>query len=76
MWRISRIGKPLMRFVRASIGNMCSDSRLSDPGFDFSILTDFRARLIAGQAEQQIFERLVSRLSARRMDQTTRDPTD
>lgn len=36
---------------------------LTDPGFDFSILTDFRARLIAGQAEQRIFERLVSRLS-------------
>jgi hypothetical protein len=52
-----------MQFVHASIGNICSDSRLSDPGFDFSILTDFRARLFAGQAEQRIFERLVARLS-------------
>ena len=36
---------------------------LTDPGFDFSILSDFRARLISGQAEQRIFEGLVSRLS-------------
>jgi transposase len=36
---------------------------LDDPGFDFSILTDFRARLMAGEAEQRIFEHLVARLS-------------
>lgn len=36
---------------------------LDDPGFDFSILSDFRARLMAGQAEPRIFEHLVSRLS-------------
>jgi transposase len=36
---------------------------LTDPGFDFSILSDFRARLISGQAEQRIFEGRVSRLS-------------
>jgi transposase len=37
---------------------------LTDPGFDFSILTDFRARLLEHQAERRIFEHLVSRLSA------------
>lgn len=37
---------------------------LTDPGFDFSILTDFRARLLEHQAERRIFEYLVSRLSA------------
>jgi transposase len=36
---------------------------LSDPGFDFSILSDFRAGLMAGEAEQRVFELLVSRLS-------------
>jgi transposase len=36
---------------------------LTDPGFDFSILTDFRARLLEHQAERRIFEHLVSRLS-------------
>src|SRR5947209_468127 len=36
---------------------------LRDAGFDFTILTDFRARLLAGEAEQRIFELLVQRLS-------------
>lgn len=36
---------------------------LDDPGFDFSILTDFRARLMGGQAESRIFEHLILRLS-------------
>jgi transposase len=38
---------------------------LSDPGFDASILTEFRARLIAHEAGQRIFDRLVERLSER-----------
>ena len=33
---------------------------LTDPGFDASVLSEFRARLIAGQAEAQLFERMLS----------------
>jgi transposase len=36
---------------------------LTDPGFDFTILTDFRARLLTGGAEQRVFEVVVRRLS-------------
>ncbi len=32
---------------------------LDDPGFDFSVLCEFRARLIAGKAEMQLLERLL-----------------
>ena len=32
---------------------------MEDVGFDFSILNEFRARLIEGQAEQRVFEKLV-----------------
>src|SRR5581483_4079852 len=38
---------------------------LTDPGFDFSILSDFRALLIERDAEQRIFGHLVERLSER-----------
>ncbi|MDD4907092.1 MAG: transposase [Methylobacter tundripaludum] len=33
---------------------------LADPGFDFSVLCEFRARLIAGDAEMQLLEGLLS----------------
>jgi transposase len=33
---------------------------LSDPGFDASILSEFRARLIAGQAEEQLFTAMLT----------------
>ena len=36
---------------------------LTDPGFDFSVLTEFRARLLAHEAGQRLFERLIHRLS-------------
>jgi transposase len=36
---------------------------LSDPGFDLSVLTEFRARLRAHEAGQRLFERLIQRLS-------------
>jgi len=32
---------------------------LSDPGFDFSVLCEFRARLIDGEAEDRLLERLL-----------------
>lgn len=33
---------------------------LTDPGFDFSVLSEFRARLIAGAAEEQLLELLLT----------------
>ena len=36
---------------------------LTDPGFDFSTLSAFRARLLNHQAERRIFEHLVTQLS-------------
>jgi transposase len=35
---------------------------LSDPGFDFSVLSEFRDRLVAGQAEELLLTRLLERL--------------
>ncbi len=37
---------------------------LTDPGFDASVLSEFRARLIAGGAEMALFETLLTRLRA------------
>lgn len=37
---------------------------VTDTGFDFSILTDFRARLVAGGAEQQLLDALIDRCKA------------
>lgn len=34
---------------------------LTDPGFDASVLSEFRTRLIAGQAEAQLFELMLTR---------------
>jgi transposase len=38
---------------------------LTDPGFDYSILSEFRARLVAGAAEERLLSTLVSILKAR-----------
>ena len=38
---------------------------LTDPGFDFSVLSQFRTRLLAGGAEMQLFEILLEHLKAR-----------
>ena len=38
---------------------------LSDNGFDFSVLSEFRARLIQGQAETLLFESLLTRFKER-----------
>lgn len=32
---------------------------LGDPGFDFSVLSEFRSRMITGRLEQQLLERLL-----------------
>jgi transposase len=38
---------------------------LSDPGFDYSILSEFRARLLAGQAEAILLDRILERFKGR-----------
>ncbi len=38
---------------------------LTDPGFDFSVLCEFRARLVAGGQEQLLLEALLRRLQGR-----------
>ena len=40
-------------------GSTCSVSNLTDAGFDASVLCEFRARLVSGQAEARLFERLL-----------------
>jgi transposase len=40
---------------------------LTDPGFDFSILSEFRARLLAGEAEQRLLDRLLAVLQDQRL---------
>src|SRR5213075_628877 len=37
---------------------------LTDPGFDASVLSEFRSRLVAGQAEMGLFETLLAHLRA------------
>ena len=38
---------------------------LTDPGFHFSVLTEFRARLVAGGAEHLLLDRMLERFKAR-----------
>jgi transposase len=38
---------------------------LEDQGFDFSVLSEYRARLVAGGAEQRLFEALLTHAKAR-----------
>ncbi len=38
---------------------------LTDPGFDFSVLSEFRGRLIAGAAEQLLLDRMLERFRER-----------
>src|SRR5215208_7878627 len=38
---------------------------LTDPGFPFSVLTEFRARLVAGTAEHLLLDRMLERFKAR-----------
>jgi transposase len=40
---------------------------VDDPGFDASVLSEFRSRLIAGQAEQQLFEILLALLREQKL---------
>ncbi len=38
---------------------------LTDPGFHFSVLTEVRARLVAGRAEHLVFDRMLERFRQR-----------
>src|SRR5919206_1062753 len=38
---------------------------LTDPGFHFSVLTEFRARFVAGAAEQLLLDRLLAQFQQR-----------
>ncbi len=38
---------------------------LADPGFDFSVLSEFRARLVEGEAEQLLLEKMLIRFKER-----------
>src|SRR4029453_18876520 len=40
---------------------------LTDSGFHFSVLTEFRARLIAGRAEHRLLDTMLQRFKARRL---------
>src|SRR5215211_6165163 len=40
---------------------------LTDPGFHFSVLGEFRARLVAGGAEHLLLDRMLERFKARRL---------
>jgi transposase len=37
---------------------------LTDPGFDYSVLSEFRARLLVGEAEERLLEKLLDRCKA------------
>lgn len=38
---------------------------ITDPGFDFSVLSEFRGRLLANRAERQLFDRMLSQFRER-----------
>jgi transposase len=40
---------------------------LDDPGFDFSVLSEFRARLLEAEAERRLFDRLLAVLEERQL---------
>lgn len=46
---------------------MRSSLELTDPGFDFSILSEFRDRLIAGQREQVLLDTLLEALKQKQL---------
>lgn len=49
---------------------------LTDPGFDFSVLSEFRRRLIEGNAEQLLLDRLLKRLRDLGLMKPERQRTD
>src|SRR5919107_1585694 len=52
--------------VRARIDWKCAlGLELTDPGFHFSVLGEFRARLVAGQAEHRLLDTMLERFKTR-----------
>ena len=49
---------------------------LGDSGFHYSVLSEFRARLLEGGLEQILLRAAAGTLSAARLAQSTRAPTD
>ena len=49
--------------ISAGCWNSLQGLEISDPSFDFCILTDVRTRLLEHQAERRLFEHLVEELS-------------
>jgi transposase len=64
--------------VRARIdGKYLLGLELDDPGFDYSVLCEFRARLLEGGAEQRVFDQVLFRLRERKLVKArTRQRTD
>lgn len=72
-WRVALVG--VMQFVENLSDRQAAEAvrsridwkyalslPLTDPGFDFSILTEFRTRLITGNMEQLLLDKLLERL--------------
>src|SRR5438094_7168187 len=38
---------------------------ITDPGFDFSVLSEFRGRLLTNQAERRLFDKMLSQFRER-----------
>jgi transposase len=53
-----------MRFVGALTPKYALGLELTDPGFDYSVFSEFRARLIAGAHEQVLFDKVLDYLRA------------
>lgn len=51
IWKLSQIGKQPMQYVLASMWAYLLGLDLSDPGFDFTVLSEFRSRLVEHRAE-------------------------
>ena len=64
-WSISATGRPPMPCAPALTGKYALGLELADPGFHFSALTEFRARLVAGGAEHLLLNRMLERFKAR-----------
>ena len=75
-WRLALV--TVFQFLEQLSDRQCADAvrsridwkyalglELTDPGFHFSVLTEFRARLVVGQAEHLLLDRMLVRFKAR-----------
>jgi transposase len=49
---------------------------ITDPGFDFSVLSEFRGRLLTNQAERRLFDVMLSQCARTRVGQRARPTTN